>query len=762
MDRAYLRKKVTLLGYYCILTICLYEQTCSGEICWYTFNNTETEVNCMNTLQVNISEGTYSLVLTNFTASVVISNFTLSGPQWGHITSLNISCGPSNNPSRQLLVKEFGFSELHNLVFLRLHCDNLILEDNAFHRLNKLAVLDLSHSFNVSPQRLLLNIKHLVNLRQLLLVRTGMHARVGFDMGDEFWKFIGKSRISLLDVSGMNINSFNVTSYYRHCHHLSILRASRTHFETAHASMQHFHGCGQFHDHIAEDAIIHNIKLYCQDFRHYMDVKLAFDLKHACVFAKALYYRIEIICLLKDLALKIEGIPLKQGFQLQTPNHPNISQLSLSSNDLGTIFIRNENGPFITRSGLVSLSVTNNNIGCIVPGVISHITTLVNLDLSNNNLQNMNKRHTMLFENMLSTYSKLRSIVFMRNYLTSIPEDMFLKNYGLEQIILADNYLSKVTFKIAHLKHLRYINLRHNCIHTLESATLQVLQSLFKAPIDTADNRPCGINVELNPLSCCDYTFITQLQKYRKSVFGFEQVTCKNEHGDKNYVVNMTIDKSCVVIEANEARDYKKIVIVTALVLLPLLMIVSAKALRHYLDMCTKNKIMREDALNDIRHGYFVFLSYSSEDDLFIDTRVMQPLKRYLLRRIKNKIEPIGTGDTMFRAGMYIHDEIISCLEQSKVMLILLTDHYCRSECCIMEFQRAIQLHKPDIFMMKDKVDKTLLTPAMRISYDTNSRVIWTKHEEEYVLKSTWDTVCDSIIELGAKPVQNHTGVANV
>ena len=105
MDRAYLRKKVTLLGYYCILTICLYEQTCSGEICWYTFNNTETEVNCMNTLQVNISEGTYSLVLTNFTASVVISNFTLSGPQWGHITSLNISCGPSNNPSRQLLVK---------------------------------------------------------------------------------------------------------------------------------------------------------------------------------------------------------------------------------------------------------------------------------------------------------------------------------------------------------------------------------------------------------------------------------------------------------------------------------------------------------------------------------------------------------------------------------------------------------------------------------------------------------------------------------
>jgi len=48
-----------------------------------------------------------------------------------------------------------------------------------------------------------------------------------------------------------------------------------------------------------------------------------------------------------------------------------------------------------------------------------------------------------------------------------------------------------------------------------------------------------------------------------------------------------------------------------------------------------------------------------------------------------------------------------------------------------------------------------LLTPAMRMCYNTNTRIIWTKHEGEYVLKSTWNTICDSIMELGAKPVQN-------
>jgi len=84
-----------------------------------------------------------------------------------------------------------------------------------------------------------------------------------------------------------------------------------------------------------------------------------------------------------------------------------------------------------------------------------------------------------------------------------------------------------------------------------------------------------------------------------------------------------------------------------------------------------------------------MFLSFSSEDDLFIDTRVMQPLEQCLRTRINNEIKPVATGDTMFRAGMYIHDEIISCLEQSKVMIILLTDHYCRSEC----FYYTYQLH---------------------------------------------------------------------
>ena len=634
---------------------------------------------------------------------------------------------------------------------LKLRCGNINLEDNAFYGLYKLIVLDLSHSVNIYPQELMshLNIKHLENLRNLILVQTGTNASVGFDMGEKFWKFIGHSRISLLDTSDTNIRSFNVTSYYKICHKLLLFRTSRARFTTVHASMQRYPRC-IIHSLVSEDAIINTIKLYCPNYQSYVVSQIAFQLKYACIFPKAKYFHFEIVCLVNGLSLLMDGISLKPGFQLLSQKNLNISQLTLNNNDL-QIICSTGYIPFISNSTLESLTITHNEVGLIAPDAISHITTLVQLDLSYNNLQEMNKRYRTLFTNVLSTFSKLRCIILVRNVLTDIPEHIFLNNYGLEQIILTDNYILKVTFKIAHLKYLKYLDLRDNRIRVLESSTLSVLQSLFESHLDNITIAPRELNVNKNPLSCCDNTFIKWLRAYSNHIVRIEDVTCMNEHGAVTNVVNKTLDRSCTVVDAKEESVYKNIAIVAVLVLAPLLLCVSVIAVRHYLNKRKKKRVVKDNALTNINYGYVVFLSFSSEDDLFIDTRVMQPLEQCLRTRINNEIKPVGTGDTMFRAGMYIHDEIISCLEQSKVMIILLTDHYCRSECCVMEFQRAIQLNKPIIIMVKDKVDKTLLTPAMRMCYNTNSRIIWTKHDGDYVLKSTWDTICDSIMELGDK-----------
>jgi len=122
--------------------------------------------------------------------------------------------------------------------------------------------------------------------------------------------------------------------------------------------------------------------------------------------------------------------------------------------------------------------------------------TLVYLDLLYNSLQKMNERHGPLFENLLSSFTVMLANIF----LLDIPENMFLNNFNLEQIQLSNNLMSKVTFRIEHLKKLRVLNLQGNHINTLESSTMLVFQGLFEEYTETYTVGSRAIILKHNPL----------------------------------------------------------------------------------------------------------------------------------------------------------------------------------------------------------------------------------------------------------------------
>ena len=119
--------------------------------------------------------------------------------------------------------------------------------------------------------------------------------------------------------------------------------------------------------------------------------------------------------------------------------------------------------------------------------------------------------------------------------------------------------------------------------------------------------------------------------KWLENTFPFyENIMCMLGNGTKAYVMNITISEDCPVVETHDASVYKNIMIVVVLVLAPLLLCVSVIALRHYLNKRKKKLVVKDNALTNINYEYVVFLSFSSDDDLFIDTRVMQPLEQCL------------------------------------------------------------------------------------------------------------------------------------
>ena len=108
----------------------------------------------------------------------------------------------------------------------------------------------------------------------------------------------------------------------------------------------------------------------------------------------------------------------------------------------------------------------------------------------------MNERHGPLFENLLSSFTVMLANIF----LLDIPENMFLNNFNLEQIQLSNNLMSKVTFRIEHLKKLRVLNLQGNHINTLESSTMLVFQGLFEEYTETYTVGSRAIILKHNPL----------------------------------------------------------------------------------------------------------------------------------------------------------------------------------------------------------------------------------------------------------------------
>ncbi|KAH3791962.1 hypothetical protein DPMN_145451 [Dreissena polymorpha] len=166
-----------------------------------------------------------------------------------------------------------------------------------------------------------------------------------------------------------------------------------------------------------------------------------------------------------------------------------------------------------------------------------------------------------------------------------------------------------------------------------------------------------------------------------------------------------------------------------------------------------KTKKNRENALHRLREGdgdseFAVFFAFSNKDDAFVSENVVEPLRDHLKKTVGTDRNLLCVGDENFRFGRSIHDEVISCLRRSRLVVVLLSNDFLNSGYCKLEFDLALQLGKPVILMIKEQVNEDLMTPSLSMLYRTNTRILWTRHGGNYFLKSTWDNVIKSIIDI--------------
>ncbi|KAH3738739.1 hypothetical protein DPMN_045381 [Dreissena polymorpha] len=144
---------------------------------------------------------------------------------------------------------------------------------------------------------------------------------------------------------------------------------------------------------------------------------------------------------------------------------------------------------------------------------------------------------------------------------------------------------------------------------------------------------------------------------------------------------------------------------------------------------------------------YAVFIMFSSKDDEFVRSCVYPKFEEYMHHEINCNRELV---DKDFKIGLCILNETIRCTKLSAVIVVILSDNFCKSGFCLQEFDIVFRLGKPIVLMLKGEVDIKKAPQAIKDLFYTYVRIVWRLNDDgENELMNSWINVCYSILELG-------------
>ncbi|XP_053372776.1 toll-like receptor 4 [Mercenaria mercenaria] len=400
-------------------------------------------------------------------------------------------------------------------------------------------------------------------------------------------------------------------------------------------------------------------------------------------------------------------------------------------------------------SSFEALDISENGLQFIHPEFLSCLPNLHKIDLSTNQLEKMTQESPLLFEKLFSRLKYLRNINLSKNELTMIPMKMFENNKETEVVNLSNNKLEQVHFILTGLKKLRIVNLQGNQIHTLDQISTDILNGILDGK-STGEPRVTVI-LKSNPFSCskCETKrFLSWLISANLVDVSSQTLKCSNEKGLVEKFTEETLD------EIDEICERKTIIISTTVSAGVIVLMLAVAFLIFYLQRKHKSKVQKRASIIDLlRKGegsyeFVVFLSFSNDDEDFVNTYILNPLNENLQLMTGIDRELVCTGDRHFRPGFYVHNEAYRGLDTTSVMVVVASGNFCRSSYCQNELDQAYVKKKPIILMFIEHIDREDMIPTMKELYQRNVRVLWTVENGEYKMKTTWNNVCTSILDL--------------
>jgi hypothetical protein len=322
---------------------------------------------------------------------------------------------------------------------------------------------------------------------------------------------------------------------------------------------------------------------------------------------------------------------------------------------------------------------------------------------------------------------------------------------NLEFIDLSYNGLTQITFALEHAYRLHTLLLHNNHIQVLDSKSISILTKVPIAPMSGENTTNINVTLYNNPLRCSK----CENKQFLQWLVTTEHVNTKTQHLKCYQSEDVFEDLNSAAIDHVESICRREQVILASTVSISVfLLLIMSSVVVIYL---RKRKNNKQNNVNRVIHllkqcqnqfEFAVFLSYSSADDEFVRTCVFNQLRDILKELTGIDRTLICSGDHNLRPGFYVLDETILCIQRSAVVIVVVSNHFCQSNYCDTELSQAYDLKKPILLVFKETVEEDRMRPVMKLLFRQNVRVLFEENNGVFVLKSTWEHVGKSIIDL--------------
>lgn len=702
-----------------------------GDSC--TCDNSTQSMDCAGVIPQSVPVGIINVHIVDVTE--VITNNAFLDPSWKSIHRLSVVSGDSSNVE----LYDFTFWTLSEVIYLQLSLQSLkIIHSKAFHGLDHLKTLALTNCVRVffeSFYNVMMDLNNFPRMQVLMVNRLSNYNTLGgLSMNKTLIECMEERNITEIHIDYARIDFIDLTAIHLMGSSLRKVSARHTIISKVHA--------------------IYPISCRSLVYLDLSGFTLWYPLDPInivnAVIDVSLHVSVFRLMLPSLRVLKLDDILSSQSYAKNATviaNYDMITQIrevSLKNNmcEYMDIVLDTNMFPYLER-----IEFQNNGLEYANPKFLIGLVSLKFVNASENYLYRMeNNKKTPLGE--LFRYAKnLEILDLSKNGLAVIPIEILTVNLKVKRLHLGFNNIKD--FNLTNAPCLKYLDLQSNRIGYIDSDNRHAIDMVLKRSDGTF-----RINLRDNPLicSCEKRMFLSWFLKSPVFDINSKAYTCLYD-GSYHVIDEILVNK--LNEDCDRASNIRKFVIVAiiSVAMTVFMSIVLFFIIRISCRNMKRRKLIQKGirSLNEhtLEYEFPIFISYSNTDVDFVFEHIIYPINQHL-REITELDDDtfVATGDQQFRAGFSIHDEIQRCIEQSAVMLVVVSNAYCTSAYCRNEIETSVELDKPVVLLFLEEVNEANMPKVMRRVFKKCVRAKMNYVDGQLQVVPSWENICNSLLEL--------------